>query len=128
MVNGTSEVGSDHGRARAAGAHAAYLGELQSGALLGEGDAELQRELSLLLRTLLLLAPPLRRLHLLVRLLPYYASRVSLFPLASHCCCTCCCCWCRPCAACTFWCVHWPCLPDPRPYPMSASNGVLPYL
>ncbi|KAK9833447.1 hypothetical protein WJX81_006327 [Elliptochloris bilobata] len=48
------------------GAHAAYLGELQSGALLGEGDAELQRELSLLLRTLLLLTPPLRRLHLLV--------------------------------------------------------------
>ena len=54
-------------RARAAGAHAAYLGELQSGALLGESDAELQRELSLLLRTLLLLEPPLRRLHQLVR-------------------------------------------------------------
>lgn len=66
-------------RARVAGAHAAYLGELQSGALLGESDAELQRELSLLLRTLLLLEPPLRRLHQLVRLRHWrsYCSKLS---------------------------------------------------
>ena len=54
-------------RWRAPDAHAAYLGEMQGGALLGEADAELQRELSLLLRTLQHLHPPLRRLHLLAR-------------------------------------------------------------